>query len=360
MSLARSRAWYMGLSWTPFALLQVIGENRVSTKTLRVDVMVSIDLLPLIYPIKMTFRNDNNSSYLHLFYFPRPSTSKSSLVTASARGADCDPDDENCEGSAVDPDEDDDDEDDGEDNDDEDVEDKNENINMDYRPDAGRQNQSKNNKTPNTKYQHGASSKTPAAQLGGQTSRVSTQQRHQVHKPHQGSSQTGKGDADWTHRRGSTASTPNPLSAAQSPASNSHNTYLRNSQDVSSSSIKDRHFQQLAINMNIVLIAGIAAGIVVLLFILVVAACKFYASSTAPAGAKALTDYHQQRAANKAAYAYEACNTGGKCSSPLLVPSSQQSLPVLNATSQAGLTTVGSATSTVSKPAKKDVKEWYV
>ncbi|ESO02679.1 hypothetical protein HELRODRAFT_161971 [Helobdella robusta] len=90
---------------------------------------------------------------------------------------------------------------------------------------------------------------------------------------------------------------------------------------------------QTAINMNIILIAGIAAGIVVLLFILVVAACKFYASSSGAAAAKALNDY--QRAAGKSAYAYEACNTGAKCSSPLLAPVSQQSLPAVNALAQA-------------------------
>ena len=164
---------------------------------------------------------------------------------------------------------------------------------------------------------------------------------------------------DKTKSRVSTISFHVPESQPPYGSYNNQPNYPRNNIDSSSSYIKDRQFQQLTAKMNILLIAGIAAGIVVLLFILVLAACKFYTSSTGVASAKAMNDH--QRSAGKTAYAYEACNTGVKCSSPLLVPTSQQSLAPLNSTSQAGLTNVASsANNTATKPVKKDVKEWYV
>ena len=164
---------------------------------------------------------------------------------------------------------------------------------------------------------------------------------------------------DLPRRRVSTITFQIPASQPSFPNYNNHQNYPRNNIDMSSSYIKDRQYQQLTAKMNILLIAGIAAGIVVLLFILVLAACKFYTSSAGVAGAKAINDY--QRTATKTPYAYEACNTGAKCSSPLLMPTSQQTLPHLNSNSQAGLTNVASSTpNTATKPAKKDVKEWYV
>ena len=122
--------------------------------------------------------------------------------------------------------------------------------------------------------------------------------------------------------------------------------------------------------MNIILIAGIVAGIVILLFIIFIAACKFsqHSAKAPPPSACSKSD----RAAKEKDYAYEACNvttwSGGTATGPAgckLVTAVDKlgcNSPLIEPVSAAVSSSAPSSFVAVDKPAttKQNVKEWYV